>query len=65
MQYRRGYLEEEEWRTYRVVLASRLVRDPNARRMWEETAGGWNPHFQVEVDSIIKEPVPKPLKGFN
>ena len=65
MQYRRGYLEEEEWSMYRLIIASRLARDPNARRMWEETAGGWIPYFQAEVDSIMKEPVPKPLTGFN
>ncbi len=65
LQYRRGYLEEEEWSTYRLVLASRLARDPNARRMWEGPAGGWNPYFQSEVDSIRKETVTKPLTGFN
>ncbi len=65
MQYRRGFLEEEEWDTYRLVLASRLVNDPNARLMWSETAGGWNSYFESEVDSIMTEAPIKPVKGFN
>ena len=65
MQYHRGFLEEEEWDMYRLVLASRLVIDPNARLMWSETAGGWNSDFESEVDLIMTEAPIKPVKGFN
>lgn len=65
MQYRRGFLEESEWRTYAVVLRSRLETDPNARKMWSDTAGGWNPFFESEVNSILSERDGKTVTGFN
>jgi hypothetical protein len=65
MQYHRGFLEETEWNTYAVVLRSRLNNDPNARKMWEDTAGGWNPIFEAEVHSILARPIDKSVTGFN
>ena len=65
MQYYRGFLEQEEWDTYRIVLGSRLLNDPNAKQMWNDTAGGWNPRFEREVNLVIEESVENTVKGFN
>jgi len=65
MQYHRGFLEETEWNTYAVVLRSRLENDPNARKMWEDTAGGWNPNFEAEVNLILARAIDKSVTGFN
>lgn len=65
MQHYRGFLEQEEWDTYRMILGSRLLNDPIAREMWDETSGGWNPHFEREVNLIREAPVEEPVKGLN
>ncbi len=63
-QYRRGFLEEEEWNTYQLVIASRFATDPITVRMWDETSGGWTPHFQAVVDEIRANPIDQPVVGF-
>jgi hypothetical protein len=65
MQYRRGFLEQMEWDTYAVVLRSRLENDPNAEKMWADTAGGWNPAFENEVNRILSGPNSESVTGFN
>ena len=65
LQYRRGFLDEDEWAVYQRVIASRLVNDPYARKMWTETPGSWNIFFQSEVDSLLESPPDDLAKGFN
>ncbi len=65
MQYRRGFLEQTEWDTYSVVLRSRIENDPNARKMWVDTTGGWNPYFEAEVNLILNDSNGKTVTGFN
>jgi hypothetical protein len=63
-QYRRGFLEEEEWKTYQQVIASRFVSDPITVRMWEDTNGGWTPKFQEAVNEIRENSIEQPVVGF-
>jgi hypothetical protein len=65
LQYRRGFLDEDEWDVYRRVIASRLVNDPYARKMWTDSTGSWNTYFQSEVDLLFESPPDDITKGFN
>lgn len=55
LQFRRGYIERDEWGKYGRIIKFRLSEDEFARRMWAETEYAWTEDFRNEVSRLLRE----------
>jgi hypothetical protein len=62
-QYRKGVLDENEWKRYRGIIAFLMRDDEPTREMWIGLRDVFDPDFITEVESAVGAPSESELGG--
>ena len=60
-QYRIGLFEQSDWLAYRRIIKS-LLHDPTVLKMWDNQSHVFSKEFKLEVELILEEIGPMPVK---